>query len=347
MHTKDEVKKTLNDADLIAIREKHMSRLEALYAGKKLERAFVLQGIGGQSQKSIHDDPERWVAEAQESLVASAERSRDPHVFRPLFLEHWFFGVHFVDAVLGATVVPTTQEGAGGWWTECLARPVGTLRPPDLERNPAWRKAQALALAMRDSSVRVPFFTPQVLSSPLNIAVNLYGEEFLVALVLDPEAARRDLRVITDTIKTLTRWFLATLPSSQYQPVCIGGRCQPTGFGQICGCTTQLLSAEQYREFIAPLDAEVFSCYPRGAGLIHLCGAHTQHLPVWRERKEFRAFQLNDRAAEDFPEYFKQLREDQIFYLNPTSTMTAEKALSISGGRRLVLVTDLPEAPLL
>ena len=74
--------------------------------------------------------------------------------------------------------------------------------------------------------------------------------------------------------------------------------------------------------------------------MIHLCGAHTQHLPTWRAMPQLRAVQLNDRAAEDFPHYFTQLRADQMLYLNPTPTMTAARALDISDGRRLVLVAE-------
>ena len=94
------------------------------------------------------------------------------------------------------------------------------------------------------------------------------------------------------------------------------------------------------RRFVAPLDAEILACYPRRGGLMHLCGAHTQHLPAWRDMPELRAVQLNDRAAEDFPLYFAGLREDQIIYLNPTVTMPPARALAISGGRRLVLVAE-------
>lgn len=329
----------LNDPTLLAIREEHLLRLEALFDGERLERPFVLNGIGGSSSVSPVDDPVGWVAGALASLAQAAERSRDARIFRPLYLEHWLYGVHFVDAVLGATVVPAAQEDSGGWWTQCLTSPVGSLPAPEWSRNLPWQQAQALAQAMRESGAALPFFTPQVLASPLNIAINLYGEAFLLALALEPEAACRDLRIITDTITAMTRWFQQTLPPRQYQPVCVGGRCQPRGFGQICGCSTQLLSAAHYREFIAPLDAEVLACYPRG-GLIHLCGAHTQHLPAWRDMPALRALQLNDRAAEDFPRYFAALRDDQIFYLNPTPAMTAARALDISGGRRLVLVTD-------
>jgi len=151
---------------------------------------------------------------------------------------------------------------------------------------------------------------------------------------------KQDLRVITDTILTLTGWSLDTLPPDRYQPICVNGRFQPPGWGQICGCTTQLVSAEQYRDFIGPLDAEVLGCYPKKSGLIHLCGAHAQHIPLWREMKEVHAVQLNDRAAEDFELYFRNLREDQVIYLNPTATMTVAKALAISGGRRVVLIAE-------
>jgi hypothetical protein len=339
----------LNTEELLAAREHHMARLEALYAGERLERALVLAGIRGGSGISgpADEDPVRWVAEALRSFAEAPARASDPMVFRPLFLEHWYHGVHFLDALFGARVVPTTQEGAGGWWNECLRSPVGTLRAPDLGNSPVWRTAKALALAMRDSGTTLPFLAPQVLASPLNIAVNLYGEELLVAVVTDPDAARHDLRAITDTIKTLTAWYLETMPPAQYQPIAVAGRCQPRGFGQICGCTSQLLSAAQYRDLVAPLDAEILSSYPRKAGMIHLCGSHTQHLPVWREMKALRAVQLNDRAAEDFPLYFAGLRDDQIIYLRPTATMTIETALAISGGRRLVIATDLATAPIL
>lgn len=325
----------------------HAGRLDDLFAGKRLDSPFYLAGIaamsgmhGAEPPVSPETDPAGWVRASLEWLAGQVERACDRRVFRPMSMEHWFRGVHFVDAVLGATVKPTSQEGAGGWWVEHLASPIGTLRSPDLENNVTWKKAQTLARAMAATPAPGVFLAPQVFASPLNIAVNLYGEEFLVALALEPDAVRRDLRVITDTIRTMTGWFLETLPPDRYQPICVGGRFQPRGMGQICGCTTQLLSAEQYREFIAGLDAEVLGSYPRRAGMIHLCGAHAQHIPVWREMKELRAVQINDRAAEDFELYFQGLRDDQVIYLNPTPTMTVEKALTISGRRRVVLVAE-------
>jgi len=137
------------------------------------------------------------------------------------------------------------------------------------------------------------------------------------------------------------RWYREAIPTAQMQPVCVGGRCQPRGLGQMCGCATQLVSGETYRRFVAPLDDEVLSVYPRG-GMYHLCGSHTQHIPAWREMKRLRAIQVNDRAAEDLEAYFRGLRDDQIIYLSPTPTMTVERAMEITKGQRLVVCADVP-----
>jgi hypothetical protein len=78
--------------------------------------------------------------------------------------------------------------------------------------------------------------------------------------------------------------------------------------------------------------------------MIHLCGSHAQHIPVWREMKSLRAVQLNDRAAEELERYFFELREDQIIYLNPCKGMTVEQAMEITGGHRLVIVDNIEKA---
>ena len=91
-----------------------------------------------------------------------------------------------------------------------------------------------------------------------------------------------------------------------------------------------------YRSLIAPLDDALLAEYPHG-GMIHLCGAHAQHIPVFRDMPHLRALQLNDRAACDLKLYLEGLRKDQIIYLNPCEGMTAEQAILISGGDRIVL----------
>jgi hypothetical protein len=181
-----------------------------------------------------------------------------------------------------------------------------------------------------------------VLSSPLNIALNLYGQRFLIAMIKDPEAAHRDLRLITDVIVTLHRWFQEAIPFVQLQMIATGGRCQPPGYGQLCGCSTHLISGASYAEFIAPLDDEILSLYPNG-GMIHLCGSHSQQIPIWREMASLRAVQMNDRAAEDLGIYFDELRDDQIMYVNPCEGMPIEQIVQITGGQRVVIVADIKE----
>jgi hypothetical protein len=161
----------------------------------------------------------------------------------------------------------------------------------------------------------------------------------------DPGAARHDLRVLSDVLCDLHRWYLDAVPAEQLQCILPNARCQPPGYGQLCGCTTQLISGEMYREFIAPLDDELLSLYP-GGGLIHLCGSHTQHIPVWNEMLSLHAIQINARAAEDLETYYRELRDDFVFYVNPCEGMPVERIVEITGGQRVVIVADLEVPPL-
>ena len=335
---KDETRTRLCDPELLVAREAHFSRLKALYSGEELDHAFFLNGICGSSSAAPYTEPERWVGEALDSLAGRSERLRDSEVFRPLVVEFGPYGVHFIDRIFGAHVYYQDDQ----WWVDYLESPIGELKYPDLDRSDTWQLARKLAETFVACEVTVPLFGLSVLSSPLNVAVNLYGEEFVVAMLTKPDAAHHDLKVINNLICDLHRWYLANIPVEQLQPVVAAGRCQPPGFGQLCGCTCHLLPADIYDEFVVPLDHQLLSVYP-GGGMIHLCGVHTQHIPTWRKMKSVRAIQINDRASEDLEIYFHELRDDQMIYLNPTPTMTVERAMKITGGQRIVLVTDIPE----
>lgn len=334
---KDETRTILCDPELVLARETHLSRLKKLYSGERLNHAFFLNGIKGSSSADPYTEPEQWIGEALDSLAGHSERLKDTEVFRPLIVEFWPYGVHFIDRIFGAHVYYQDDQ----WWVDFLKSPIGKLEYPDLDKSDTWQLAQKLAEAFVACEVTVPLFAPSVLSSPLNIAVNLYGEEFLVAMLTKPDAAHHDLKVINDVICDLHRWYLANIPIEQLQPIVAKGRCQPPGFGQLCGCTCHLLPADIYDEFIAPLDHQLLSVYPNG-GMIHLCGAHTQHIPTWRRMKSVRAIQISGPASEDLEIYFHELRDDQMIYLNPTPTMTVERAMKITGGQRIVFVTDIP-----
>jgi len=329
--------RTLTDNDLLRARDSHFARLRSLYAGTLSDLPFVLNGRSAWTETSQYTEPERWVEDVLAGLAANADDLRDTRLFRPLVIEAWHYGVHFVDKILGADVYDL--DGAGNWQARYLTTPIGDLRPVDLDTNETWNLAVRAAQAFVRTGVTAPVFGLPVIASALNIAVNLHGQEIILAMYTNPDAVRRDLAAINDLLCEMHRRFISILPQEQLQPVCACGRCQPPGFGQLCGCSTQLLSPELYRDFIAPLDDRLLSVYPHG-GMIHLCGAHTQHIPVWREMESMRAFQLNDRAAEDLACYFNELRDDQILYVNPCDGMPIDRILDITGGHRTVLVAE-------
>lgn len=316
----------------------HRARLTRLFGGGEGgEPPFYLSGINGGCGADPIAAPEAWVDGAVADCLSQRGASGDRRVFRPLCVEYNPFGVHFVDRILGARVWTQGDQ----WWSEPFHGPVGELAAPDLANSATW--ALHVRAAERFLEVDPPdlFFCLPTIASALNVGINVQGEALLAALVHAPEAAAGDLATINSLLVQLHRWYRERFAPDRMQPIVGCQRFQPPGFGQICGCSTQLVSARTYRELIAPLDAALLGAYP-GGGMIHLCGAHTHHLPVWRGMGELRAVQVNDRAAEDLPAYVDGLRRDQVIYLNPCEGMPAERALALARGRPMVIVGEPP-----
>ena len=53
----------------------------------------------------------------------------------------------------------------------------------------------------------------------------------------------------------------------------------------------------------------------------------------------------NARAAEDLEIYYRELRDDCAFYVNPCAGMPVQRIVEITGGQRVVIVADLEEPP--
>lgn len=327
----------LNEPELIAARDAHFARLRSLFDGNESDNAFVLCGCNGVGQANPYTETELWMKQAAEDLAGKADRLRDSGVFRPLVIDFGPYGVHFVDRMFGAHVY---ELAPNNWQVKPLDQPIGELAIPDIDRDDTWALARRGAEAFLDLGVKVPLFGLPTIASALNVALNLYGQEILLAMYERPEAARRDLKLINDVLCFMHRWFLEHLPMQQLQPVVAGFRTQPPGHGQLCGCSTQLLPPGLYRDFVAPLDDALLGTYPHG-GMIHLCGTHTQHIAVWRAMRSLKSLQLNDRAAEDLQLYFDGLREDQVFYANPCPGMPVEHIMKITGGQRVVIAADI------
>lgn len=329
----------MNDRSLINVRDQWFKRLTSLYdgadAGYPGRSVFNVRGIVefGVLPGLAYEDPDKWVVEALERLAGQAFSAGNSDVFTPVCIEYGLYGVHFIDKILGAEVFFQDNQ----WYNRYLNTPIGSLEYPDLDNNETWQKAQRAALRFVEEDAKLPLFGLPTIASALNIAVNLYGQEILAALLIDTDNALRDLRTINRLLCDMHRWYCSVIPREQLQPVISWLRTQPWGYGQLCGCTNQLVSGSMYSEYIAPLDEELLSVYHNG-GMIHLCGSHTQHIECFRNMKPLRAVQLNDRAAHDLEAYYHGLREDQIIYLEPCEGMTAEMAVNITGGHRLVIM---------
>ena len=323
----------LNDPALISYRDGWFQTLSGLFERGE-PRTLKAWGIQGRASDGglLYREPEVWMDEVLENLAARVEETRCDSCFVPMCVWGDIYGVHFIDKLLGAEVF----AAYGQWYNRYLKHPVGELKRPDLDSHETWNYAKRIAEAFLAADVTVPLFTPPILSSPLNIAVNLYGQEMLVAMLEEPEAAKHDLQIIYDVIAETHQWYIDHIPTAQLQPVCPTDRTQPPAYGQICGCTTQLLSPDLYEEFILPLDNALLGLYPHG-GMIHLCGSHSQLIPLFAKMENLKSLQVNDRAAEDLEYYVKGLREDQVIYLHPCPGMPVEKGVEIAKDHRMVI----------
>ena len=91
-----------------------------------------------------------------------------------------------------------------------------------------------------------------------------------------------------------------------------------------------------------PLDDALLGVYPHG-GLIHLCGSHTQLIPLFAKMPHLKCVQLNDKAAEDLKFYVDGLRDDQVIYFNPCEGISTKQALQIAGEKKIGIVYGYEE----
>lgn len=335
--------------EIAAAQARHRARVEALWRGETPAEVIAIagktlgssHGLAGRNSIDMLADPDAWLADVFDAMADYADTFADPVTFRPMIVELDPLGVHFVDAVLGADVGLVGTQ----YWSEQLPYDLDELQPPDLGRSPVLQAAvrlceKAVAAAWRGGGDI--FVATPVLSCGINIAINVFGERFLEALIDRPASARHVLRVINDVIAGCTRAIQAAIPAALRRNSVAENRFAPAGIGQVDGCATQLVSKRVYDSLFRDLDAEVLRLSP-GGGLMHLCGTHAQHIPTWSAMSELRAIQLNDRATDDLPLYLAGLRVDQLLYVAPTANTPIERIIEITRGRRLVLQVALAE----
>ncbi len=311
----------------------HLAALDTLYAGGRPDHLLCITSDYAGYYGPCEDVPFTHWLDAELPKVADTIMlaGEDPVNFRPPVVECSPLGVHFVDALFGARV----YQYEGQWWSDPLPGRLADLLPVEITEHLLvdWM-TRALAAILARLPVEVALAAP-VFSSTLNIAVNLFGEAALEDVTDADAGTIGGLAAITATICRLHAWVRHHF-AGRVRFYCSSARYAPDGVGHLCGCSTQLVSAETYRRYFAPFDEHVLGMYP-GGGTIHLCGRHAQHLPHWRNMKLLRGVQLNDAAADDFPAYWHGLRDDQVIYIAPTEAMPLEEILRISGGRRVIV----------
>jgi hypothetical protein len=295
-------------------------------------------GLAGTNEIDMLVQPEAWLADVLVDMAAKGPAAAlDPVTFRPLVIDMDALGVHFIDALFGARVF----FHAGQVWNEELPLDLADLQPPDLHASALMRQALNLARLAGEASAGKLLVAMPVLSCAINVGINLFGQRLLEALVERPEAGRRALTIVNDTIRQTMRLFARAIPAELRRCSVSEDRYMPPGYGFVDGCATQLISSRHYREFVMPLDRAVLAESPNG-GMIHLCGAHAHLIPAFAGMPELRAVQLNDRAVEDLLAFHAGLRQDQLLYVLPNSTWPVERILETTRGERVILQVVLP-----
>ena len=331
--------------NIVATQRRHAARIDTLYRGD-LDEPFVAvrgtffgasHGLWGSNEPDMLEQPEAWLQALLADMEAKVALLADETTFRPAAIEVDPLGTHFIDALFGAA----TGYAEGQVWAEKLNLPLEQLAVPDLSGSAILRQtAHLLRLAVEASDGKLWIGMP-VLSCPINIAINLFGAEFLMALAAEPNTARHVLEVITEVIVTATTELCGIVPPEIRRVSVAADRFMPAGHGLIDGCATQMVSPQDYADALAPFDAATLACYPEG-GMLHLCGASAQHAPAFAANLHIRTIQLNDRALVDLPLYLEQARADQIFYLSPCPDLPVAQCIELMQGRPFVLQTDCP-----
>jgi hypothetical protein len=315
------------------------NRLQELFDGKNSGSIMAIKGICGCPDDGmlLYENPEGWIVESLENLADNIDSCDNDDQFIPPCIEPGVYGVHFIDSIFGAHVY--FDNTVKQWYNEPLGADIGCLEPPDIDKCEAWSIAKRTVNEFIRQDVKLPLFGLPTIASSLVVAINLYGEDVLAGLMLEPNKILHDFSVINTLLIEIHQWYQSVLPMRQLQPVIAQDRTQPPGHGQLCGCSTQLISADLYEAQIAAFDNALLGAYPNG-GMMHLCGSHAHLIPVFRLMRNLKSIQINDRAAHDLELYFNGLRDDQIIYLNPCEGMPVDNALKITGGERFVLIDN-------
>ena len=326
------------------VQREHADRMMAITTGRQPEIVPFFHEAPLDPPVLVEGEHTRWLHNMLGMLREHRDLFKDPLTYRPLYLSVWEIShrvsLHMVPRVLGCDVPVTLQDGRPVPWCQPLTGKgvkMSDLALPCFNSHPWVQEIGRMIRFLVDATEgKLPLELP-FLSEPLLAAVDLFGEDFIVTLVTDPDLARHVLRVCTDTTMGLFKVMREAADGATIQT--FGAQTHiplPPGYYNLFGCTTHLISGDTYDQVVRPYDEELLDFFEGGG--MHLCGRHTQHIGALRRMRRLNGVEINDDAAIDLKAYFDGLREDQFIVLYPTTEMTVERALALTdGGRRLVV----------
>lgn len=247
-------------------------RMEALYRREPVDRVpFVHRGYGfcaknvGYPIADIYEDPARSF-EAQ-LLTAEQYRSDGTPFYTFVSYGAWEFG--------GEIQYPKDRFGSG---PSVARRPVEKpedlweLKLPDVNVAGCIPKQMEFARLQQQHGTQISF----ICGSPFTHAANLCGvDKFMMWIIECPEAVHKALRLMTDHILQVARYFVDTFSPGQV----IARSAAPTE-------SNKLISPQQFEEFAFPYLKELHEkVLQMGVKSIycHICSEQNRNLPLWAE----------------------------------------------------------------
>lgn len=181
------------------------------------------------------------------------------------------YGNYFMPALFGCEISYHKDQAPSSITLDCSIEDMRNLELPDFETNPVIQKAFADAEVLKK---HYGFCHGAInTGSPINVAVNVFGEEFLMVCISEPETAKHVLMIIAETEFKLYRELSAAAAPDEFPLDDI-----VFGYGN---CPAIMFSPSVYREVILPVDKwvrEQVSSFH-----LHHCGVFDKYIDLYKE----------------------------------------------------------------
>ena len=182
-----------------------------------------------------------------------------------------FCGDRFASAMFGCEIHYFQDQAPSVEAINAEPEQMLLLKMPDFDNNPIINKFLSDAKILKNKYGKVSGGINT--GSPLNVAVSLYGEDFLYACASHPEAAQHVLLVIGKTIYRLDR-EISPLAEPDAYPL-------SPKTGGLGNCPAIMISPGMYREVILPMDLWYRSHVEEFH--VHHCGVIDRYLDIYKE----------------------------------------------------------------